>query len=199
MIIVQLSCLHLSLSSSPGWCSHSFRHLQHPPRTLSVTCEATRLQCCAVKPLDVFCSRASRPSLLWSPIVTDRTPAAHGACEWESDRWGIENQTANLGPLQKQHRLRLQLYTQSFNVMLILIAKLDWFLKKKNPFCHRFLQMGIRLLNRLRVTWLRCACFRSLTPDTHRGSPLKCHVERSHCGSSWCQTDASLALLPHRI
>lgn len=142
--------------------------------------------------------RSQSPQLTLEPNCY-WTPTAHGACEWESDRWGIENQTANLGPLQQQHRLRLQLYTLSFNVMLILIPKLDWFLKKKKPFCHRFLQMGIRLLNRLRVTWLRCACFRSLTPDPHRGSPLKCHVERSHCGSSRCQTDASLALLPHRM
>lgn len=137
----------------------------------------------------------------WSPIVTDRTPTPHGASEWEPDRWGIENHAGNVGPLQKQPRWRPQpVHAQPFDVTLILIVKLGGFLKKgKSPFIQRFRQMGIRLLNRLRVTWHPCACFRTLTPDPHGGSPLTCHVDRSHCGSSWCQTLASSALVPHRI
>ncbi len=41
-------------------------------------------------------------------------------------------------------------------------------------------------------------CFKTLIPDPHRRSPLTCHGESSYCGSGWCQTLTSSALL-HRF
>lgn len=180
MIIAQLSCLHLSWSSSPGWCSYSFSHLQPPPCALHFTYEAKLLHCC------VF---AGAPLLL-----IERQHHMERASGNPTDG-GLKTSQKTLALFKSSPD-----EDQPFDITLILIAKLGGFLKKgKSPFIQRFLQMGIRLLNRLWVTWHPCACFRTLTPDPHGGSPLTRHADRSHCGSSWCQTLASSALVPHRI
>lgn len=63
----------------------------------------------------------------------------------------------------------------------------------------RFLQMGIRLLRGAWVPCVWCSCFKTLTPDPHRRSPLTCNEEGSCCGSSWCQTLTSLTILPQSL